>query len=103
MPGQDLIRAARVRLRPHRGAMDVVVLRLLVHARQPILLSGADRFCHFLSEEERAGKRAGGPEEPDGLAGKGKAAEFEREGPVSVIAVRSAADNPRCPRVGISW
>ena len=78
-------------------------------------------------EEERAGKWAGGSEEPDGLAGKDKEAEtdeahrarvggggqpvrpesgppraFEGEGLVSVIAVRRVAHNPRCPCVGIS-
>ncbi len=53
-------------------------------------------------EEELAGKRPGGTGGQDGLAGKVKEAEFERGGLVSVIAVRHAAHNPRCPRVGIS-
>ena len=47
-------------------------------------------------EEERAGKRSLGTEEEDGLAGRGKEGEFERGGPVPVIAVRRAAHNPRC-------
>jgi hypothetical protein len=81
-------------------------------------------FIH--PEEERARKRAVGTEEQDGLAGKGKEAgndeahrarvgggggpaqpeagppsAVEIGSPVSGIAVRRAAPNPRCPRVGM--
>lgn len=62
--------------------------------------STQDRGTHL--EEERAGKGSVGTGEQDGLAGKGKEAEFERGGPVSGIAVPHAAPNPRCPCVGIS-
>jgi len=78
---------------------------------------GRSRFCHFpftdcrtgrgglrpcqgrgiRLEEERAGKRAGGPARPE----SGPPRALEREGPVSGIAVPRAAHNPRCPRVGI--
>jgi hypothetical protein len=42
MPGEDLMRDARVCLCSHPGAMGFVVLRLLFLASQPILFFGAD-------------------------------------------------------------
>ncbi|HLC20995.1 MAG: hypothetical protein A3G35_20005 [candidate division NC10 bacterium RIFCSPLOWO2_12_FULL_66_18] len=41
MPEEDLIRRARVRLRPHRGALGFVVLDVLALASEPILFFDA--------------------------------------------------------------
>ncbi len=54
---------------------------------------GRCRFCHFPSEEERAGKRSLGTEEQDGLAGNGKEAENDE-----ALRARMEVDaDPRVP------
>ena len=125
---EDLIRDARVRLRPHQGAVGFVVLGLLALAGQPILFcvmgdvvalvnlrlwihgpwpppAGHARFPGAGAAQKSHADVTGG--DPDGLETATAAARTGRRDPASSLGHRAgqalSCRVPSCPCPGRPW